>query len=182
MRFLGDIQSVVILSRADDEESLDIQNQRSTREVPRFARNDEGHWLTRPHSPRAFAFRATSRARILSRRKMALRSDQRELCAAPGNDAAPAPAGRSFQTHSFGFAHPLRHAKRSAFARSLHQTSRFAGRIDGARMRTQSRREKFVVALGVLPRIFCGDTAHLYRTMGLRFAWRFPTAPRDWRG
>ena len=29
---LGDIQSVVILSRADDEESLDIQNQRSTRE------------------------------------------------------------------------------------------------------------------------------------------------------
>ena len=35
------IGSAVILSREDDEESLDIHSQLSTREVARFARNDE---------------------------------------------------------------------------------------------------------------------------------------------
>jgi len=138
--------------------------------------------LARTRSPRTFAFRATSRARILSRRKLAIRSDQRELCAAAANDTAPAPPRRSFQTHSFGFAHPVRHAGRSALARPLHQTSRFANFVGRARMRTQSRRGKFDVPLGVLSRIFCGDTAHLCRGMGLRSAWSFSAAPRDRRG
>ena len=135
----GDIPSVVILSRADDEESLAIQNQRSTREVPRFARNDEGYRLTRPYSPRPFAFRATSRARILSRRNWFFEAISESDGTASANDAAPAPQRRSFQTHSFGFAHPLRHARRSALTRPLHQTSRFADCVSGARMRTQSR-------------------------------------------